>query len=43
LLRGEWDGTNMQGKTVSEGIYYFVIKNPNSSVALRGKIFVIKK
>lgn len=42
LIRAEWDGKNNKGKTVSDGIYYFVIKNPNASMALRGKIFVVR-
>ncbi len=43
LIRAEWDGKNIRGKTVSEGIYYFIIKNPgNASNAMRGKIFVVK-
>ena len=43
LIRAEWDGKNMRGKIVSEGIYYFVIKNPGgASNAMRGKIFVVK-
>jgi len=42
IIRADWDGTNSRGQTVSEGIYYFIIKNPNSSSAMRGKIFVVK-
>jgi hypothetical protein len=42
LIRAEWNGDNSKGRIVSEGIYYFVIKNPNSSTALRGKIFVVR-
>ncbi|MCX8093280.1 MAG: hypothetical protein N3E50_03850, partial [Candidatus Goldbacteria bacterium] len=42
IIRAEWDGKNNKGKIVSDGIYYFVIKNPNASIVLRGKIFVVK-
>ena len=42
IIRADWDGTNSRGQTVSEGIYYFIIKNPNSSAAMRGKIFVVR-
>ena len=35
-----WDGTNMYGKNVSSGIYYYVIQNGNNSMLKMGKIFI---
>jgi hypothetical protein len=38
-----WDGKNMNGKVVSPGIYYYLIRLKNSTRVLTGKIFVIKQ
>jgi fimbrial isopeptide formation D2 family protein len=37
-----WDSTNRNGRKVSPGIYYFVIKNMSNGDIKKGKIFVIK-
>ncbi len=41
-VRTTWDMKNKLGRTISQGIYYFVIVNPGSNTAKKGKLFVIK-
>jgi len=43
MLRAQWDGKNYRGREVSQGIYYFIVKNMYSSQVTRGKLFVIGK
>jgi len=42
-IRAFWDGRNHAGHPVSQGIYFFTVRNGSSNVALKGKIFVIKE
>ena len=42
ITKASWDGKNRNGKAVSPGIYFFVIKNQATGQAKTGKLFVVR-
>lgn len=41
-IKASWDCKNRNGKIVSSGIYYFVIKNLSSGEVRKGKLFIVR-
>jgi len=42
VKRTTWDGKNMNGRAVSAGIYFYVLRNQNSGDVKAGKLFVVR-